>query len=122
MARFYGPIGFVNSQETFEGSGIWEDVPFEKKYRGIITKNIKKWDSSEYLNKDINISNVISIVADPYISNHLASIRYIKWLGSYWEIINVSVEHPRLVLTIGGVYNGPKVTTSEPTDEHPRIQ
>lgn len=121
MAIFYGPIGFVDTQETFEGSGIYEDIPVEKNYRGVITKNIKKWDSSEYLNKDLNISNVISIVADPYISNHLANIRYVKWLGSYWEIINVSVERPRLVLTIGGVYNGPKVTASESTEEHPGI-
>lgn len=121
MSKFYGPIGFVKSQETYSGSGIWEDVPIEKNYRGIIVKNVKRWDSSEYLNKDLNISNTISIVADPYISNHLASIRYIKWLGSYWEITSVSVEHPRLVLTIGGVYNGPKVEASESIEDNPGI-
>lgn len=120
MARFYGPIGFVESVETFEGSGIHVDVPTEKNYRGLIVKNIKRWDSTEYLNKDLNISNTISIVADPYISSHLTSIRYVKWLGGYWEIISVSSEPPRLVLTIGGVYNGPKVGASESSDEYPR--
>lgn len=121
MARFYGPIGFVESQETYTGSGIWEDIPIEKKYRGLIVKHVKRWDSSEYLNKDLNITNTISIVADPYISNHVSAIRYIKWLGSYWEITSVSVEPPRLVLTIGGVYNGPKVETSESSEEYPRV-
>lgn len=118
MPKFYGSIGFVKSRETYAGSGIWEDVPFEKKYRGTIVKNIKRWESSEYLNKDLNISNTISIVADPYVLKHLTRIRYIKWLGSYWEITSVSVEHPRLVLTVGGVYNGPKVETSECTEEN----
>lgn len=123
MNRFYGPIGFVSSQESYEGSGIWEDIVVEKNYRGNIVKNIKKWDTDpSQLNKNLNISNTISIIADPYVSNHLQSIRYIKWLGSYWEIISVSVELPRLVLTIGGVYNGPTAETSESSEEYPRIR
>lgn len=122
MSRFYGPIGFVSTVEEPEGSGIWIEVPIEHNYRGEVSKNNKRWDNGAYLNKNLNISNTISIVADPYISNHLNSIRYIKWLGGYWEISSVDVASPRLILSIGGVYNGPTVKSSESPEEYPRIQ
>ena len=121
MARFYGPIGFITNIEEPEGSGIWIEKPIERKYRGLITRNSKRWDNGEGINKNLNISNTISIVADPYLSNNLNAIRYIKWLGGYWEINSVDVESPRLILSIGGVYNGPTVESSETFGEHPRI-
>ena len=121
MSKFYGPIGFVIDEETESGSGIWVQVPTERNYRGEVNRISKRWDSSEHLNKNLNISNTISIVADPFISNNLHAIRYIKWLGGYWEITSVDVELPRLTLSIGGVYNGPTAGTPESFDEHPRI-
>lgn len=121
MARFYGPIGFVTQVEDPAESGIWVEQAVEKNYRGIVSRNTKRWDNGNQLNKDLNISNTISIVADPYISDHLNQIRYIKWLGGYWEISSIDVEFPRLVLSIGGVYNGPTAGTTEETGEHPRI-
>lgn len=120
MSRFYGPIGFVTQVEDPEDSGIWVEKSIEKNYRGEVSKNYKRWDNGDQLNKNLNISNTISIVADPYVSNHLADIRYIKWLGGYWEISSVDVEFPRLVLSIGGIYNGPKVESSSNSEEHPR--
>ncbi len=122
MSRFFGPIGFVIMIEEPEDSGIWVEIPKEKNYRGEISKNSRRWDNGDQLNKNLNINNTISIVADPYISNHLMEIRYIKWLGSYWEINSVDVQTPRLVLSIGGVYNGPTVGTTPDTGEHPRVE
>lgn len=108
--------------EQLEGSGIWEEIPVEKNYRGEISKNSRRWDNGEQLNKNLNINNTISIVADPYISNHLMELRYIKWLGGYWEISSVDVQTPRLVLSIGGVYNGQTVGITSDTGEHPRVE
>ena len=122
MSRFFGPIGFVTMIEEPEDSGIWVEIPKEKNYRGEISKNSRRWDNGDQLNKNLNINNTISIVADPYISNHLMEIRYIKWLGSYWEINSIDVQTPRLVLSIGGVYNGPTVGTTPDTGEHPRVE
>ncbi len=121
MSRFFGPIGFVMSMEVPEGSGIWKDVVTEKNYRGEISKNTKRWDNSQYLNDDLNISNTISIVADPYASNNLFGIRYVKWLGSYWKIISAEVQSPRIVLSLGGVYNGPTAGSSSNSEEYPRV-
>ena len=121
MSRFYGPIGFAISKETFEGSGVWEDVVIEKKYRGDVIRNIKRWDNGEHLNSNLNVNNSISIVSDPYISAKLYAIKYVKWLGEYWTITSVDVQPPRMILSIGGVYNGPKADASGVFNEHPRI-
>lgn len=122
MARFYGPIGFAVSQETEEGSGIWEDVVVERNYRGDVSRNIRRLDNGEHLNSNLNINNTVSIVADPYASAKIFAIRYIKWLGEYWTVTSVEVQSPRLVLSIGGVYNGPKAEPSGTSGEHPRFE
>lgn len=122
MAKFYGPIGFAFPQETEEGSGIWEDVIVERNYRGDVIKNVKRWENGERLHDDLNVNNTISIVADPYAFGKLFAIKYIKWLGSYWEITSVETQTPRLVLSIGGVYNGPTAGSSEDLIEHPRFK
>lgn len=122
MALFYGPIGFVDTVEDPIGSGIWVEIPIERNYRGEVSKYGKRWENgSQQVNPNLTISNTISIVADPFLSNHIYAIRYIKWLGGYWEISSVDVESPKLILNIGGVYNGPKVESSEKTNEHPRV-
>lgn len=121
MGLFYGPIGFIETIENPEGSGIWIEVPVERNYRGEVQRNTKRWDNANHLNPNLNISNTISIVADPYFNNHVNSARYIKWLGGYWEISSIDIEFPRLVLSIGGVYNGPTFGASDDTGEHPRI-
>lgn len=122
MSRFFGTIGFVTSMEVSEGSGVWKDVATEINYRGKVSRNTKRWDNSQYLNDNLNISNTISIVADPYISNNLFAIRYVKWLGSYWKVLSAEVKTPRIILTLGGVYNGPTGGASSNTEGHPRIQ
>lgn len=123
MGLFYGPIGFVETIEEPSGSGIWVEKPTERNYRGEVSRYGKRWENgSQQVNPNLTITNTISIVADPYLSNHLYTLRYIKWLGGYWEVSSVDVESPRLVLSIGGVYNGPTVESSGNTGEHPRIK
>lgn len=122
MTKFYGPIGFVVSKETKEGSGIWEDVAIERNYRGDVVRNYSKWDNGEHLHSNLNISNTISIISDPYASAKLFSIRYVKWLGGYWSVTNIDVQPPRLILSIGGVYNGPTAGSSKSFGEHPRFE
>lgn len=121
MSRFFGPIGFVTSVEDPEGSGIWVDQVLEKNYRGVIVKNYKRWDSNQKVNDDLTIKNTLSIVADPYASNNLFAIKYVKWLGSYWKIDSAEVQYPRITLTLGSLYNGPTAGTSEHTEEYPTV-
>lgn len=104
MAKFYGPIGYAESVET--KPGVWEDQIIERYYRGDLIRNNHRLQSTDQVNDDISISNEISIVADPFANGNFHKMRYIGFLGAKWKISNVDVQYPRLILTLGGVYNG----------------
>ena len=105
MAKFYGEVGYVVTEETVPG--VWGESVSTRKYYGDVIKNAKRWQTIENLNDDVVVSNRISIVADPYAYEHFFAMRFINWMGSKWKITNVEVQRPRLILTIGGVYNEP---------------
>ena len=97
-------IGYGITKETVPG--VWVDTVIEKEAYGDILKNSRQMDSSDKVNSDISINNRISIVADPYIQENFQFIKYVKFLGISWRVSSVEVEYPRLILTLGGVYNG----------------
>lgn len=105
MAKFYGIIGFAVSEET--KPGVWTESVKERTYQGDLTRTASRWEGTETLNDNVNITNQISIVADPFAYEHFSAIRYIKFLGAYWKVTNIDISYPRLNLTVGGVYNGP---------------
>lgn len=107
MAKFYGLIGFVETAET--KPGVWEEVVIaERPYYGDVLRNARRYENSENLNDNINLNNMISIIGDAYAYEHFFAMRYLDWMGSSWKITNVEVQTPRLILTLGGIYNGPK--------------
>jgi hypothetical protein len=112
MAKFFGPIGYGETLETEPGSGVWADHIVEYEYYGDVIRNTRKLQEGESLNQDLSVGNSISIVADAYANEHFFAIRYIKWAGTLWTVSDVEVQSPRLLLRLGGVYNGP--TASAP--------
>lgn len=104
MAKFFGAIGYAVTSET--KPGVYEEQIIEREYFGDVNRNIRKLENSEYLNDDINISNEISIVSDPFANENFYSMRYAEFMGTKWKITSVEVKYPRLILTLGGVYNG----------------
>lgn len=105
MAKFFGAVGYAETSET--ASGVWEETITERNYYGDVIRNNRRLEGGENLNDNIALNNLISIVADPYAVQHFFAIRYVKWMGASWRVTNVEVQSPRLILTIGGVYNGP---------------
>lgn len=105
MGKFYGKIGYGYSEET--APDVWEPVIRTREYFGDITRNSNRWQKGESLNDDFVINNVISIVADPYAYENFYAMRYVEWMGVRWKINSVEVQRPRLILSLGGVYNGP---------------
>jgi hypothetical protein len=105
MAKFYGPIGYAQPIEV--SAGVWKDEIIERNYTGDLLTNNSRWStSSESTNDDLNINNRISILADPYAYQNFHSMKYVLFMGTKWKINSVEVQYPRLILTIGGVYNG----------------
>lgn len=104
MAKFYGKIGYASTVET--KPGVYEEQIVERSYYGDLIRNTRRLQSADQVNDDISISNEISIVADPYATNNFHTMRYAVFMGTKWKISNVEVSYPRLILTLGGVYNG----------------
>lgn len=104
MAKFYGIIGYAVTKET--EPGIYEEVVVENAYYGDVIKDSRRLQERAKVNDDITISNRISIIADPFANNHFHSMRYVEVMGTKWKITDVEVAFPRLILSIGGVYNG----------------
>lgn len=105
--KYYGQIGYAVTEET--APSVWEDKIVERAYKGDIQRLSSSWQNAEKVNKDLNLNNSISIVADPYAFEHFHTIKYATWLGTRWCVTNVEVKYPRLLLTVGGIYNGPTV-------------
>ena len=105
MAKFSGKIGFAVQSEI--RPGVWTESITERHYYGNITRNARRLQSSGGVNDDIEISNRLSIIADPFAYENFHAIRYVIFMGSKWKITEVEVEYPRLLLSLGGVWNGP---------------
>lgn len=106
MAKYYGNIGYIKTVEV--EPGIWKEQAIEHPSYGDVDRNISKYQPSGGVNDDININNVISIVADPFASENFQHIRYAEFMGAKWKVTSVEVKYPRLILNLGGVYNGKK--------------
>lgn len=104
MAKFYGVIGYAVTKMTEQG--IYEEQIVETEYVGDVIRNTRRLRDGSKINDDINISNQISIIADPYAANNFHTMRYVVFMGAKWKISEVEVQYPRLILTLGGLYNG----------------
>lgn len=104
MAKWYGKVGYVDKVE--KEPGIWVEEIIEKPYFGDEIKNSRQLQSSGDVNDNVNISNQISIVADPYAINHIHTMRYAEFHGANWKVSIADVQYPRITLNLGGLYNG----------------
>ncbi len=104
MSKFYGPIGYITQKEI--SPGVWDDVVVERSYRGDILQNIRRWDSTDQKNDNLTISNRISLIADPFAYENFSTMRYVIWMGVRWKVNSIEIQRPRLILTLGEVYNG----------------
>lgn len=104
MAKWYGVIGYADTVEV--EPGIWEEQVTERPYYGELIRNTRRLQTTDKVNDDLTISNQISIVSDPYAINNFHAMKYAVLWGTKWKITSVEVQYPRLVLEVGGVYNG----------------
>ena len=104
MSKWFGRIGYAVSEQT--EPGLWENTIVEREYYGDMTSNRFKRQISGEVNDNINLANVISIIADPFAYQNCSNMAYVYIMGDKWKITDVEIQHPRLILTVGGVYNG----------------
>jgi hypothetical protein len=107
MMRFSGEVGYGESVEDPEASGKWVTVITEQKYFGDVIRNTRQLIPGDKINSDITLGNSISIMADQYAIDNFINIKYVRWAGKLWTVTDVEVRSPRLILSLGSVYNGP---------------
>lgn len=107
MPKFSGKIGYATTVES--APSVFEDVIREVSVRGDVELVKDRFRQAEYsVQDDVSSRNIISIIATKDLQDHVFDMRYVKWMGAYLKIRDVSIELPRVKLTLGGVYNGPK--------------
>lgn len=110
MAKWSGYIGYAETIET--SPGIWEEKITERKYVGDVLQATRKAQPSGQVLDDLEVTTRISILADPFTQQNFYAMRYLTFMGATWKISSVEPNYPRLILSVGGLYNGPKAETS----------
>ena len=104
MAKYFGLVGYTVSVET--APGVWEPSIVEKPvYGDIVRDNVNNLRGENQVNDNVKINNQISIVMDPFVMKNFSSMIYITYADIKWRIVTVEVKYPRLLISMGEVYN-----------------
>lgn len=106
MAKYFGKVGFSIQEKT--KPGVVQETIVERPYKGDVVTNVHRWENGESLNDNFQVQNQISILADLFAYQNLHYIRYVTYMGSKWKVRSVDIQRPRLILSIGDVYNEQK--------------
>ena len=104
MAKWFGKIGFAELKEVTPGRYVEEIT--EREYFGEVKQYSRRLQQTAQVIDDITVASEISIISDPFADQHFHSIRYVEFMGAKWKATLVTPQHPRLIMTLGGVYNG----------------
>jgi hypothetical protein len=108
MTRFFDKVGYgIPSTQV---DGVWSDSIVERAYYGDVLETMTSNEEADKVNNDIRLQQRVSVVADGFALENFSRIKYVSWMGSLWAVISVRVERPRLILALGGIYDGPRPT------------
>lgn len=105
--KFYDAIGYAESVELEDDPGVYEDVIVERKLFGDVLRNTRGLDQGDQVNPSLKVGMRFSLIGDIYAEENFEAIRYIMWKGRRWLVSNIEFVERRLILTPGGLYNGP---------------
>lgn len=116
MARFSGLVGFVHTVRT--KPGVSREVVTEKgPYFGDVKRASLTMMQGDDVNTEIRTTNTVEIMADDqYVNENIFAIRFVVWAGVAWTVVEATVQRPRLLLRLGGVYHGAR---AEPAPQTP---
>ena len=107
--KWSGKIGFYVDEEVIKdgiGTGIWKPQIVERSYTGNIVRDYRSQENTnDKVNEDVTISNNISVILDRYLDSHICDIKYITFKGVKWKVKGFTPNHPRIDISIGGIYN-----------------
>lgn len=106
MARYHGKVGFLIPEDNQE-TGVARERAVEKPFFGTVIEHTRRWDPEPQRNEDLGLSNQISITATDYAFKYASAIAYATFMGQRWKVTNMRLKPPQIILTLGGIWNGP---------------
>lgn len=110
--KFYSRVGFGHTEEV--RPGVMEDVITERRFYGDVLQPGRAFQEGDKVNSDVSVTNRFSVIADDYANENVYAIRYFEWKGVLWKVTRVQEERPRLIFSLGEVYNGPTNPSNSP--------
>lgn len=96
----------MDQVEDPQHPGVFSDSMKEIPVTGLLLRE------GQYPNRSVEgtvtnvaLQNRISIVMDSRIEKHIFNIRWATFEGVKFAVTSIEVKRPRIVLTLGGVYN-----------------
>lgn len=109
MAKYAGLVGYVTQRETVPG--VWSPVETPRRMRGDIIRqsssvqNDYKSNNGNKVNSDISLNHRVSLIGDAYAFSSYFDIKWIEIDGRRWEVTSVEVQRPRIIVSLGGLWN-----------------
>lgn len=108
--KWHGKVGYVTTEPKEEGSDVYIPMRREISYYGEVMSQRTSYSSGFGSNDNITVNSTkISIIADMYAYDNSQHIKYVEYRNNLWEVTSIDdAQRPRIILTLGGVYNGSK--------------
>ena len=109
--RSCAKIGYRYTEEQVDSegrpNGVYKEIYTERTYKAEVMSYGYRNQQGESINDDYKLSNKFSLLAcDAFTLSHLNSIIYLEYQKIKWKVTSVDVQRPRLIVSIGGEYNG----------------
>jgi hypothetical protein len=111
MAKFTGSVGYVTQEES--SPGVWSPVDTIRPMKGDIIKqsatsqnDYRAVTSGNKVNSDITLGHRVSLFGDAYAFKNYFDIKWIEIDGLKWAVTSVELQRPRILISLGGMWNG----------------
>lgn len=103
MAKFAGLVGYVTQEETT--SGVWSPVENPIMMKGDVISQRANVLNDANVNSNITLNHRVSLLGDSYSFDNYYNIRWIQFRGKKLEVSSVEIQRPRLIISLGGLWN-----------------
>lgn len=104
MAKYAGLVGYVTQEQT--APSVWSPVEYPKRMKGDIIRQSSSTQNDDKINSDLTLNHRVSLIGDAYAFSSYFNIKWIEIDGRKWEVTSVEVQRPRIIVTLGGPWNG----------------